>query len=184
MPADIRIYFEGDRLLKPGFDSFFAVLRERAREKRCRFELVSARSGEEARRDFETALKTNRGAWSILLIDSEGPLRRKATGRHAGRTFWMVEMMEAWFHADKDALARYYGQGFQRHALKANPNVEKIAKADLETGLKTATKRCKKGAYHKTSHGPKLLGAINPLLVRQAAPNCERLFQAILNHLH
>lgn len=185
MPAEIRIYFEGDKLLKPGFDAFFGELRRQAREKRCGFRLISSKSGEEACHDFETALKENRKAWPILLIDSEGPLGRKSTGRHAGRTFWMVEMMEAWFHADPGALVKFYGARFQKGALKAIPNVEKIPKKDLEKGLRAATVKTAKGNYfdNKTSHGPQLLAAIDPGLVRQAAPNCDRLFQAILTHL-
>ena len=30
------------------------------------------------------------------------------------RVFWMVELMEAWFLADRDALASYYGAEFRR----------------------------------------------------------------------
>jgi len=50
MAAEIRIYFEGHRLLEAGFSEFFRELRERAKEKRCRFQLISSKSGEEARR--------------------------------------------------------------------------------------------------------------------------------------
>jgi len=183
MPADIRLYFEGDKSLRPGFEAFLKDLRERARDQRCEFRLISAKSGEQARQDFEDAQETHPDAWLILLVDSEGPLPGR-TGPHAGRTFWMVEMMEAWFHADKDALAEFYGNGFRKSALKANPKVEEIPKADLLKRLKAATRRCAKGAYHKTSHAPELLKAIHPDLVRQAAPNCNRLFQAIREHLH
>jgi hypothetical protein len=183
MPAEIRIYFEGDRLLKPGFDAFFKDLRQCARERRCGFLLISAKSGEQARHDFETSLQTNRDAWSILLIDSEGPLPRR-TGPHAGRVFWMVEIMEAWFHADKDALEQFYGDGFRKSALEGNPKVEEIPKADLLKRLKAATRGCAKGAYHKTAHGPQLLALVDPALVREAAPNCERLFKAIGKHLN
>jgi len=185
MPAEIRIYFEGDKLLKPGFDSFFSELKERARQRCCRFQLIGSKSGEHARRNFEIALRTNRSAWSILLIDSEGPLRRSPAALHTDRVFWMVEMMEAWFHADPLALAEFYGARFQKNALKVNLNVEKIPKKDLEKGLRAASFKTPKGNYfdHKTSHGPRLLALINPALVRDAAPNCERLFQAMLKHL-
>ena len=94
-------------------------------------------------------------------------------------------MMEAWFHADPDALEKFYGAGFRRKSLKANPNVESIPKPDLERGLKGATGRSRKGDYfdHKTSHGPQLLAKVDPDLVRQAAPNCDRLFRAAIAHL-
>ena len=106
---------------------------------------------------------------------------------HAESIFWMVEMMESWFHADKDALERFYGSGpkFRRNALSANPNVEQISKKDLKNGLSEATKGTSKGDYydHKTSHGPKLLELIKPELVRKAAPHCQKLFQAVLSKL-
>jgi hypothetical protein len=186
MPAEIRIYFEGDKLLKPGFDTFFGELRRRAREIRCEFRLISSKSGEQAQHDFEASLQANRSAWSILLRDSEGPLRRRPAYAHSERAFWMVEMMESWFHADPAALARFYGPRFKRTALKANPNIERIPKKDLEKGLRAAIVKTTKGNYfdNKTSHGPQLLAAIDPNLVRQAAPNCNRLFQAILTHLN
>jgi hypothetical protein len=98
----------------------------------------------------------------------------------------MVEMMEAWFHADKNALAKFYDdEKFNWGALKPNPKVELIPKRDLVEGLKAATKNTRKGDYfdNKTSHGPKLLEAIDPALVRRAAPNCDRLFEAVLKRL-
>jgi hypothetical protein len=95
----------------------------------------------------------------------------------------MVEMMESWFHADKDALEAYYKSGFRKAALKANPNVEEISKQDLIDGLKAATKDTTKGKYHKTRHAPALLQSINTALVRKAAPHCERLFKAVLDEL-
>ncbi len=75
-------------------------------------------------------------------------------------------MMESWFHADKDALAKFYGSG-------------------LKSGLKNATRKTDAGDYfdHKTSHGPKLLEAIDPVLVRTAAPNCDKMFKTILDFL-
>jgi hypothetical protein len=97
----------------------------------------------------------------------------------------MVEMMEAWFHGDKKALGRFYGAGFKENALKRNPNVEEILKKDLEDGIKAATKDTPKGNYydHKTEHGPKLLATIKPESVREAAPKCQKLFEAVLARL-
>ena len=52
-------------------------------------------------------------------------------------------------------------------------------------GLKSATKNTSKGDYydHKTSHCPQLLARINASWVRDAAPNCRKLFGAILAEL-
>jgi len=171
--TEIRIYFEGDVALRPGFNAFFAELREKARETRVGLRLIAAEGTPD--RDFDIARRDHPDAWNILLKDSEGPL----PANRDDSIFWMVEMMESWFHADKDKLAEFYGPEFQRSSLAANPKVEEIPKRDLVSGLKAAAKPTKKRTYHKTAHAPKLLERIRPDLVRAAAPNCERLFQAV-----
>jgi hypothetical protein len=109
-------------------------------------------------------LRKHPAAWNILLRDREGPWNEDLSvslcakqgwqSSKAGSIFRMVQMMESWFHADKDALECYYKTGFRKAALKANPNVEEIAKQDLIDGLKAATKETTKGKYHKTKHAP------------------------------
>ncbi len=193
MFTEIRIYYEGDPLLKSGFRAFFSKLRDAAKERRCGFRLISAKGS--PCRDFGIAIKSNPDAWNILLKDSEGPdsgrlslslcAEQNWDQSHAESVFWMVEMMEAWFHADKDAVERFYGDGFNKHALSANPKVEQIPKRDLEAGLREATRHTQKGSYddHKASHGSKLLERIDPTRVRQAAPNCRKLFETVLARL-
>lgn len=195
MAKDIHVYYEGHKLLKEGLSRFFDQLHQRARKSRCYLRLIPAGSGSAACDRFDVAIRANKHVWNILLMDSEGPdtgslsdsLRQEHgwDKSHQGSIFWMVEMMESWFHADKDALEKFYGQGFRRGALKANPKVEEISKADLENGLKAATKDTGKGDYfdHKTSHGPKLLAAINAEKIQAAAPNCRKLFAAVFAKL-
>jgi hypothetical protein len=135
VPAEIRIYYEGDTLLKRGFHEFFTELRNRAKERHCEFRLVAGGSGSNARGDFPRARKANPKAWNILLIDSEGPdtgnlsvslcREQRWNSSQANSIFWMIKMMESWFHADKDALERFYGLHFNRKALKANPRVKR-----------------------------------------------------------
>jgi uncharacterized protein DUF4276 len=168
MPDEIRIYFEGDNSLKPGFAEFFKEIIDAGRAKRCRVQLIA--TGGKPDRDFSIAGRKHPTAWNILLRDSEGPLN---PNDQTDSTFWMVEMMEAWFHADQDALASYYKLGFRKEALRPNPRVEEIHKQDLIAGLNAATKDTTKGRYHKTKHAPKLLELIAPTKVRHTAPNCE-----------
>jgi hypothetical protein len=128
MCTEIRIYFEGGKLLEPGFDAFFEEIKMRAKERRCGFQLIAGRSGETACRDFEIALRTHPDAWNILLRDSEGPADANSSASlcrqhswdqvQADSIFWMVEMMEAWFHADKEALQKFYGSGLKESALE------------------------------------------------------------------
>lgn len=144
MVNQIRIYFEGHKSLKQGFHIFFSELVRAARSKRCRFELIST-DGTPVE-DYRIALVKHPDAWNVLLLDSDGPdfgglsvtlcRKERLEERHAGSVFWMVQIMEAWFLADGDGLARYYGPDFRSNALPPNPNVEEIGKADVYRGLK------------------------------------------------
>src|ERR1035438_6408805 len=116
MPREIRIYFEGDKSLKAGFDAFLREIGERADAAQCTLRIVA--TGGTPERDFGIAMRKHPAAWNVLLRDSEGPLQPNRPASLAGSIFWMVEMMESWFHADKDALEAYYKTGFRKDALK------------------------------------------------------------------
>ena len=137
--------------------------------------IVPCGSGDDAIR------KCTRDSEALLLIDSEGPLSTELVGRISRRigannhAFFMVQLMEAWFLADRPALQAYYGSGFIPGRLPANPNVEDIPKLDVERGLRDATRGCRKGAYNKTTHATALLNLINPNTVYTACPNFARL---------
>jgi hypothetical protein len=67
----------------------------------------------------------------IPLVDSEGPVSDGHTAgqhlqitdkwllkrQHGDRCHLMVQMMEAWFLADVEALVGYYGAGFNRNSI-------------------------------------------------------------------
>ncbi len=193
MVTELRIYFEGDRELRQGISQFLREIRETVRRQRCRFRLVAGEA--QAVADFCHALQSHPEAWNILLVDSEGPddgqLLRRLQQRHdwkppagchnLGRSvFWMVEVMESWFLADRGALRFFYGNDFRENSLPGNPNVEQIPKSGVLRGLEQATRNCRKGAYHKTRHAPQILMRIDPERVRRAAPNCKRLFDTVL----
>jgi hypothetical protein len=91
----------------------------------------------------------------------------------------MVQTMEAWFHADKECLKKYYGQYFTESALSARANLEDIPKSDLFDGLKRATRNCSKGEYSKGQHSFDILALIDPSKVRSASPHAERLLKAL-----
>lgn len=190
MVTELRIYFEGDNQLRPGFHGFLKEIKATAGKKRCRFQLVEAKGTPV--QDFRDALKTHPDAWNVLVMDSEGPVdgspadlcrSKRLDPLHESSVFWMVEVMESWFLADIAALKAYYGDRFQENALRGNPEVEKIPKMDVYSGLKRATKNTKPGEYHKTKHAPALLAAIDVSLVRAAAPNCDRMFRIIMSRL-
>ena len=117
----------------------------------------------------------DRGA--LLLIDSEGEDVSQLVRRVApqigttNRAFFMVQLMEAWFLADRPTLETYYGRGFNAGRLPGDPNMEAIPKSTVERRLHDATRRCRKGAYNKTTHATALLNLLNPTAVYNACPN-------------
>ena len=92
----------------------------------------------------------------------------------------MVQCMEAWFLADKDCLAAFFGRGFNRNALSHNPDIEQVAKTDVLEGLKGATRRCKsKGEYGKGRHSFEILSEIDPEKVLAASLHAMRLVHTL-----
>lgn len=173
---EIRIYFEGDSALRPGFAKFFEEISNRARARGLRWSLVAGRSTAETTKDFRHCLEQNPDVHALLLVDSEG--REPQRSRTA---FFMIQCMESWFLADREALRTYFGNEFKEAALPggANPgNVESIPKDDVVRALDNASRSTKKGKYSrsKSGHGAKLLALLKPERVRKLAPDCDRLF--------
>jgi len=96
----------------------------------------------------------------------------------------MVQLLEAWFLADKDALKSYYGQGFNPNPIPGNPNAEQIAKATVMTAMEIATRNTQKGAYRKIRDASRLLERIRPAFVRAKSPHCDRLFTELSEQIH
>ena len=184
MVKDLRIYFEGDTRLRPGFRQFLSEIAQAAKNKEWRFDLI-ATDGTPAK-DFRAGLKANPDACNVLLLDSDNSRlnlgEKGLEGCDAESIFWMVQIMESWFLADIEALKRFYDGGFQESALTGNPKVEDIPKADVLSRLKRATRDTKSGEYRK-NHAFKLMERIDPSKVRNAAPHCDRMFKVILARL-
>lgn len=138
---------------------------------------------------FQNAVRAGKqGDRYVLLVDSEGAVKETNAIDHlAARDGWifpdlgrsqvflMVQAMEAWFLADRETLAAFYGEGFLANGLPRNPNIEEIRKDDLEPALKRASKPTKtKGEYHKVKHGFVLLGFINPVKVEKASKYAKK----------
>lgn len=139
---------------------------------------------------FKTAVQNSQAdEVCVLLVDSEGPVDSAspiqqlqtrdgwtfpALDRH--KIFLMVQAMEAWFLADREALANFYDGGFLASSLPGNSaNVEDVLKNDLEPKLKHASRPTKtKGEYHKVRHGFALLALIDPAKVGKASPHAKR----------
>jgi len=133
MVGEVRIYFEGDPALRPGFREFF---RELEKTLGVPVQLIAAKA--RPIQAFQLALEGHPNALNILLIDSErsddGKLfeticRPQGVSQPSKEAvFWMVQCMESWFLTDVAALKTYYAQGFNEKALAGNPKVERFPK--------------------------------------------------------
>ena len=196
----VKIYVEGggghnkdlDTQCRRGFSKFF----ERAGLKDRMPSIVKCGGRHHAFDAFRACQeKAGRDYFPILLVDSEAPLTQADPWEHVrlrpgdgwerpggasqDQIHFMVQAMEAWFHADKQALAEYYGQGFRVAALKPRPDIDNIPKADLYDGMKLATKDCQKGEYSKGQHSFQILSLIDPAKVRAASPHAGRLLDVL-----
>lgn len=140
--------------------------------------------------DFKLAMPNCRvGEIVVLLVDSETPVTAATGVEHLRANdnwifpnlgnhcvFLMVQTMESWFLADRNAMQTFYDGGFSPKSLPGSPSsVETIRKEDVASGLKAATAKTKtKGAYHKIEHGCALLGLIDPTLVEKGSPHAKQ----------
>jgi hypothetical protein len=204
--VNIKIYVEGGgdsstgRIkCRQGFSKFF----EKAGLKGSMPRISACGSRKSAYDDFCTALRAKKtDDYIILLVDSEGSIPEgcqlwnffhdragdnwdKPADAKNDNVHCMVQCMENWFLADKATLERYFGQGFNRHALPGRTDIENISKAQVYQCLKDATRlSVTKGEYDKGDHSFELLGLIDPELVINASPSAKRLIALLKQLFH
>lgn len=118
----------------------------------------------------------------LLLVDLDGPehtrtdwLAAKSLVSHQASIFFMVQKMEAWFLAQPDLLHEFY-QPKLTHALPATaaalvPHPERV--------LERCTTDTRKGRYHKTGHGARLLALLRLAELQATFPDVARLMAAL-----
>jgi hypothetical protein len=134
---------------------------------------------------------------AILLVDSEAPVVEKSPWQHVAKRpgdKWakpanakhdqlhlMVQCMESWFLADRQALEEFFGHGFKVNALPAATAIQAdVPKPDLYRKLQRATQSTTtKGPYEKGKHSFKLLAMLDPALIRKANLWAERFFATL-----
>ncbi len=135
--VEVYVYYEGDKKLQPGLRKFLGEFYRQG----TKIRLVAG--GGDCVGDFITGMKSNNNAINILLKDSEGRDIQEALREVKSHDHWdtklgfqvgdeqlhfMVQVMESWFLADRQALRSYYGQDLLESRLPSNPNVEEISK--------------------------------------------------------
>ena len=88
----------------------------------------------------------------------------------------MVQCMEAWFLADRQAMAKFFESGFRDSALSRNPEIEAIPKDDLLDSLAAATRGCPRGKrYTKGKRSFELLCRLDAGKLKQQLPHFASL---------
>ena len=155
--------------------------------------MIAGGSNPETVKDFLRSCSQNPTDLNVLLIDSEGPAPSAADAIRAlrSRSYWdanaapddgqlnfMVQAMEAWFIADPQALARYFGNGFAAGRLPNPQNSEFIPPNGLTDSINQALRAIggrRRKKYDKVSDGAKLLKLIDEATVRRNCPAFGRL---------
>jgi Domain of unknown function (DUF4276) len=177
---------------RKGFREFFNKL-----EIKSALTIIACGSRKNAYDSFCIGLKNNKNnEYCLLLVDSEAPVNNPSVWQHVllqendkwqrpdkateDHLHFMVECMEAWFMADKQALVSYYGKNFKQNALPQNTTIEAISKSDLYDGLKTATRDTTKGIYSKNGHSFEILSKIDAHKVIEKSLHAKKLHVRLL----
>ncbi len=189
----VRIFIEGggsttDEVFTAGWTKFFAAAGLTGRMPR----VVRGEGREQTFDKFCTALqRRRRGELALLLVDSEGPveaghsawhhLRRQDNwhqppGADDDSAHLMVQVMETWFLADRNALRRCFGTGLNANHFRQWPNLEEVHRDTVYNALEQATSNCQK-QYRKGRVSFQLLGEIDPQTVAAACPHADQLLQ-------
>ncbi len=97
----------------------------------------------------------------------------------------MVQSMESWFIADRQALKDFFKHDFRENKLPDEANqIETLDRKELLKALENATAGCQKDKYHKGRHSFKLLASINPQKVTSASPWAKRLVSTLKKYMN
>lgn len=202
----VKLYVEGGgetaalkTACREGFTTFItkAGLTRRPR-------VVACGSRQDAYDSFCTAIAN--GQRAFLLVDSEAPVATQSQQgdpaawnpwlhlKHRPGDNWdqppgsadadchlMVQCMESWILADREALKGFFGQGFKANQLppSGSPS-ESIGKDTIYQALARSTQDCKtKAQYGKGEHSFKLLISIDPAKVGDASPWAKRFIDTL-----
>ena len=178
--------------IRRGMDEFLGSAKNSARMAGLRWNLVPCGSRENACRRFREALnQTPESVATILLVDAEAEVTTDPREHLLRQDGWdlraapedavhlMAQIMETWIVADPEALAAYYGRNFNVAKLPRRTNLEEEPKEQVLKALKEATRRTRKGAYHKIKHGGAVLRQLDPARVQGRCRHCKRLFEEL-----
>ncbi len=143
---------------------------------------------------FITALGDSKDSTvPLLLVDSEGPVTtghtvwqhlrtrdrwHKPAAAGDDQAFLMVQVMESWLLADRNALQTYFGERFKANVIRQWPQLEEVPGETVFDALEKATAGCSK-PYAKGKIASELLAKIDPRLVEDACPHARDLLNRL-----
>ena len=148
---------------------------------------------------FVTAVRNPAsGVLPLLLVDSEigvarghtvwqhlksrpGDRWEKPEGVADDQAFLMVQVMETWFIADREAMQRFFGEEFRTAAIPLWPKLEEVSKKAVYDSLENATADCGPRKYAKGRLSFELLATVSPARVEAASPHAKQLFERLRN---
>ena len=159
-----------------------------------RVKVVRGGGREQTYRRFVTAAASaGSSSTALLLVDSEDPVAAGHTvwqhlavrdrwtcpdGVGDDQAFLMVQVMETWFLADRDALRAYFGDGFRAKTIRAWPDLESVPKETVFEALERATAACRQ-SYAKGRVSFELLARIDPARVEAACLHARALLDRL-----
>ena len=191
----VRIFIEGggiasDEVFTEGWRKFFVAAGLLGKMPR----VVRGEGREQTFDKFRTALQRRRpNELPILLVDSEGPVVpgrsawehlhnqdnwNQLPGAADDSAYLMVQVMETWFLADREALRRFFGPSLNENHFSQWPDLEAVPKDTVLNAMEMSTANCQR-PYSKGRVSFQLLGQINPQIVANACPHANQL----LTHL-
>ncbi len=187
----VRIFIEGggtasDEVFTEGWRKFFVAAGLLGQMPR----VVRGEGREQTFDKFKTALQRRRpDELPILLVDSEGPVAaghspwhhlrnwdnwERPQGADNDSAYLMVQIMETWFLADREALRGFFGPQLNENHFREWPDLEEVHKDSALNALERATSNCQK-PYRKGRVSFELLGQIDPQRVAEACPHAGQL---------
>ena len=187
----VRIFIEGggiasDEVFTEGWRKFFVAAGLLGKMPR----VVRGEGREQTFDKFRTALQSQRrNEVVILLVDSEGPVAAgdsawqhlshqdnwsQPQGADDDSAYLMVQVMETWFLADREALRRFFGPSLNENHFSQWPDLEAVPKDTVLNAMEMSTANCQR-PYSKGRVSFQLLGEISPGLVAAACPHADQL---------
>jgi hypothetical protein len=128
--------------------------------------------------DSETAVRAEQTVWQHLKSRPDDNWD-KPEGAGDQQVFLMVQVMESWFIADREALRLFFGAHFREDVIPSWPRLEEAPKPDVYEALTRSTAACGPRKYAKGRLSFRLLSMVSPARVEVASPHARALFECL-----